>query len=303
MKTPLSLLACLVFAAIGSMGQGRGQNPSQSQVPPPVLTTKQAEPHTWKRYTVKGEHFSVTLPTLPAMTTTEPFVQRLQKNRTERAIGVYADGAVYMIHIYENPNPRQSLEEFIAEQHSSSNANRSSEQTVAINGYEGRKYSWRNNYLVGAELFFAVDDRLYKFSMGGAAGDDAGSKQFFSSIVLGKKANGIEASDGPGLPFAYPAGDKVYVGTDVDQRVRLAMKPEPSYTERARKEQITGTVVIKAVFSASGSVTNIRVVSGLPHGLTEKAVDAARKIKFYPAIKDGKYVSMGLQLEYNFNLY
>jgi hypothetical protein len=48
-------------------------------------------------------------------------------------------------------------------------------------------------------------------------------------------------------------------------------------------------------------VQNIRVISGLPYGLTEQAVSAARQIKFTPAMKDGKPVSMWMQLEYNFN--
>ena len=81
------------------------------------------------------------------------------------------------------------------------------------------------------------------------------------------------------------------------------MKPEPAYTEVARQNGITGTVVIKCVFASNGSVNNIRIVSRLPFGLTERAIDAAKKIKFIPAVKDGKYVSMWMQLEYNFNLY
>jgi TonB family protein len=68
-------------------------------------------------------------------------------------------------------------------------------------------------------------------------------------------------------------------------------------------EQITGTVVLKCVFASDGRVTNIRVVQGLPNGLTEKSIEAARKIRFIPATKDGRNVSMWMQLEYNFNLY
>ena len=81
------------------------------------------------------------------------------------------------------------------------------------------------------------------------------------------------------------------------------MKPEPRYTEEARQHSITGTVVLKVVFASNGAVTNIRTVVGLPHGLTEQAIGAAKKIKFIPALKDGKYASMWIQLEYNFNLY
>ena len=81
------------------------------------------------------------------------------------------------------------------------------------------------------------------------------------------------------------------------------MKPEPSYTESARQEQIVGTVVLKVIFSCNGSVVNIITAKALPNGLTEQAVAAARKIKYVPAVKGGKYVSMWMQLEYNFNLY
>jgi len=62
-------------------------------------------------------------------------------------------------------------------------------------------------------------------------------------------------------------------------------------------------VVLRAVFAEDGLVKNIRVVSGLPFGLTERAVAAAQEIKFSPAMKDGRAVSQYIQIEYNFNLY
>jgi outer membrane biosynthesis protein TonB len=57
------------------------------------------------------------------------------------------------------------------------------------------------------------------------------------------------------------------------------------------------------VFSSDGEVKGIRVVQALPFGLTTAATQAARRIKFTPATKDDKPVSMYMQLEYNFNLY
>jgi len=50
-------------------------------------------------------------------------------------------------------------------------------------------------------------------------------------------------------------------------------------------------------------VTNIQALRGLPNGLTEKAIAAARQIRFEPAMKDGHKVAMYMHLEYNFNLY
>jgi len=120
----------------------------------------------------------------------------------------------------------------------------------------------------------------------------------------GGNIGGGDRNDGGGGPGGGGGGgDRIYTGRDVTSKARLISKPEPQYTEDARKNQIVGTVVLKVVFASNGSVTNIRTVSGLPYGLTERAIAAARQIKFQPATKDGHPVSMWMQLEYNFNLY
>lgn len=112
-----------------------------------------------------------------------------------------------------------------------------------------------------------------------------------------------EGGGGPGGGGGGTDYNKVFSGKDVSSKARVLSKPEPQYTEEARKNQVTGTVVLRAVFTSGGQVTNIRAVSGLPFGLTERAIAAARQIKFSPATKDGRAVSMYIQLEYNFNLY
>jgi hypothetical protein len=50
-------------------------------------------------------------------------------------------------------------------------------------------------------------------------------------------------------------------------------------------------------------VTNLSIVKGLPDGLTDKALDAARHMLFFPAEKDGRSVSQYAVLEYNFIIY
>jgi TonB family protein len=108
---------------------------------------------------------------------------------------------------------------------------------------------------------------------------------------------------GPGGGGGGTDYNRIFRSSEVSSRARVLSKPEPSYTESARKNQITGTVVLRAVFSSSGSVTNISTIRGLPDGLTERAISAAKQIRFVPAMKDGHPVSMWMQLEYNFNLY
>src|SRR6185437_2120 len=97
--------------------------------------------------------------------------------------------------------------------------------------------------------------------------------------------------------------NRIFKSGEVSSSARVLEKPEPQYTETARKNQVTGTVVLRAVFSAGGTVTNISAVSRLPDGLTERAIAAAKQIRFVPATKDGRPVSMWMELQYNFNLY
>ena len=98
------------------------------------------------------------------------------------------------------------------------------------------------------------------------------------------------------------AGDRGFGGGAL-QRARVLAKPEPQYTEDARRNQITGTVVLRVVFASSGEVVQIHALRTLPFGLTERAIAAARQIRFEPAKRDGRAVSVSMQLEYNFNLY
>lgn len=98
-------------------------------------------------------------------------------------------------------------------------------------------------------------------------------------------------------------GDAPLSADDVTTKAHVLMKPEPLYTEPARQAQVTGNVVLRAVFDADGTVRHILVLAGLPHGLTESAITAARQIKFTPALNEGRPVSTFIQIEYFFNLY
>ncbi len=92
----------------------------------------------------------------------------------------------------------------------------------------------------------------------------------------------------------------VYKGREVDERAVVTKRPKPGYTEAARADHITGQVRLHAILCPRGYVSNIKVEKGLPDGLTETAIAAAKSIKFRPAKKDGKPVAQSVILEYNF---
>lgn len=95
----------------------------------------------------------------------------------------------------------------------------------------------------------------------------------------------------------------VYRVDRVTTKAQITSRPEPLYTEQARQDGISGTVRLRMLLSFDGKVRHILVLHALKGGLTEMAVDAARKIKFTPATKDGRPVSQFVTIEYNFHIY
>ena len=251
----------------------------------------------WQRYTIAGEEFSVKLPMRPAVNPVEISTPP-RANRVERLLLATVDGVVYAVYAYENPQPQQSLADFIAERTAYPKAKLVSKRKLEINGFGGHEYKWLSNKKPRTEQFFATEQHLYHFIADGGAEDDETVKQFFVSITLGKDPQGIALPGGPG-----PEGEKIYTAKEVDQKARITKMFPPEYTEEARKNQISGVVILKVVLASNGQITKISVVSGLPFGLTERAIAAARKMQFVPAVKDGKNVSMWMQVELNFSRY
>ena len=293
-KRILLLICTLILITTDVLAQG------SSMAPPPSE---------WKRYSVEGEEFSVILPTLPAMTTDRRFIRRRQAQRVERRLGAYADGVVYTIFSYENPSPRESLEQFMRAESQLDLWEPGND--VTLNGFKGKQHLLKHKR-VGFRQTLATKGHIYVFQAMGATGDDPRVTQFFASISLGGKVEGERVSDGPGIlldPLAQNesalanSGEKIFTSKEVDEKVVTVMRPEPRYSETARQNEIKGVVVLKAILTSGGSVLDIKVVKGLPYDLTERAIAAAKRLRFLPAMKDGKFVSVSMQLEYHFNLY
>ena len=83
---------------------------------------------------------------------------------------------------------------------------------------------------------------------------------------------------------------------------RLLSKVEPDYSEEARDAKLQGTVMLAVEVWEDGVAHNIRVVRSLGLGLDEKAVEAARKWRFLPGMKDGKPVRVAAQIHMSFRL-
>ncbi len=106
-----------------------------------------------------------------------------------------------------------------------------------------------------------------------------------------------------GTPPAPPPAPKKPEPVGVTEKVKILAKPRASYTDAARQNQVTGTVRLRVTFTASGQVGSVAPVSGLPYGLTEQAIAAAKGIKFEPAKRNGVATAQTSIVEYSFTIY
>jgi TonB family protein len=115
--------------------------------------------------------------------------------------------------------------------------------------------------------------------------------------------------DGAGLGSAQqdpikPSANGLYrIGGGVSAPVPL-ISPEAEFTVEARRAKYQGVCLVSLIVDAEGTPQNPRVIRGLGMGLDEKALEAVRKYKFKPALKDGRTpVPVMITIEVNFRLY
>lgn len=149
---------------------------------------------------------------------------------------------------------------------------------------------------------------------GGGIGSGSGGIGSGGGIGVGVGHGGAGAGEGKPTVDA-PAGGRCpagadpsadehpYKGNEVTKRYKILARPAPNMTEEARRNQVNGTVRLRVLLSATCSVTKVEVASGLPDGLTEQAVAAAKRIRFVPSEKDGRPVSQWVLVEYTFMTY
>lgn len=112
----------------------------------------------------------------------------------------------------------------------------------------------------------------------------------FLSVVVGSSAQ----------ETAAPAPSKI--GNGVSAPV-VVSAPNPQYTNEARAEKVSGSVLVQVQVSEDGLPTNVRVVRGIGYGLDEKAIEAVKQYRFKPAMKDGQPVKVAMNIQVNFQIF
>ena len=98
-----------------------------------------------------------------------------------------------------------------------------------------------------------------------------------------------------------PAPTPVRAGIDVDPP-KAILRIEPRYTETARRIRYEGAVILSLLIDTEGRVADVTVLRGLPFGLTESAVTAARQWLFEPCTFNDQPVKVRMTLTVHFRI-
>jgi protein TonB len=139
--------------------------------------------------------------------------------------------------------------------------------------------------------------------LGGEKGGTVGGTVGGSGTGTGEGTGGDKPAPPPPPPPAPEPKDEgpLRVGGDVKAPVAIN-RAKPDYTDVARKAHVNGVVVVEAVVNKEGEVEQVKVLKGLPMGLSEQAVDAVKKWRFKPGTLNGEPVDVIFSLTVNFTL-
>jgi TonB family protein len=115
---------------------------------------------------------------------------------------------------------------------------------------------------------------------------------------------GPGTGNGYGPGYGGNAGGGLYrIGGGVSAPVPI-FQPEAEFSDEARRAKYQGVCLISLIVDTQGNPQNPRVIRALGMGLDEKALEAVRKYKFKPAMKEGRTpVPVMITIEVNFRLY
>jgi protein TonB len=102
-------------------------------------------------------------------------------------------------------------------------------------------------------------------------------------------------------PPAPDTSAPLRVGGDVKAPVAIH-RTDPQYPDLARKSRVAGVVILEAIIDKDGNVDQVKVLKGLPMGMSEAAEQAVKQWKFKPGTLNGEPVDVIFNLTVNFTL-
>jgi periplasmic protein TonB len=125
------------------------------------------------------------------------------------------------------------------------------------------------------------DEKLKESDKELAAADEAGPVDGF--------LDGVEGGQGSGRP-PPPPPPKVSIPFKPPVAFPSNVASKPRYSSKAKRKGVEGVVVVSFEVTATGTVKNVKIVSGAPE-LVEMVMKWVPNWRFKPAMRDGKAIA------------
>jgi len=249
----------------------------------------------WQEVSPESEEFSVMMPAPPHVSRGTIYFYLNRDVLVDFTVySLVHEHTLFVIQSYESSKPKDLVKDLFWSRRKGFKFG----GDLQSNGHRGKSFAQTGESFVDTGRYFIAQRHLYIVDSARRDLSDSNMGQFLNSFT-------IRGTNKPAIPLtvSQTSSDAVYSGKEITRKVIVLSKQEPGFTPDARASHVTGNVTLRARFSSSGLVNDVVVLSGLPKGLTEQAIEASKTIIFIPADKDGKPVSQNLELTYSFMLY
>jgi TonB family protein len=315
--TLLIFIFCSILFGQNGNGTGNGRGNS-SEVDKPKSdeadkTKSDSEtlitylPGKWETYLADDEKNAVLFPKLP-LVLEDTSNNCIGENKTNYI--AYSNGKVYVLQTVKSVKPNKNF------------ANRLNALSLKASSKPVEKKSGKFKLYeisLGGEVLWLYHDgknngwyELRIVNSGNSNELDTVAKNFLESfkvannqkgVLIGEGANSIIGDKSVQTEVKIEKTTKESTSEVKSTPLKIVFQPRANYSDAARENEINGVVRLKVIFQANGGIGSISVVSGLPYGLTEQAIAAARKIVFIPSQFGSKNFTVSKTVEYRFTLY
>lgn len=294
-----------------------------------------AQDSDWKTISPAEEEFTVEV---PSSFYTENQTNYVEDNYVDGDYRSFLNNTYYLISTdkYEDFSFKDVVERY-------ANDNNAKKQNIFLGKINGDLYKFTDSIdFQNVIITVSTTKRIYAFHIVGEILDEEGVDKFIKSIkfdkntkngkppqkpkfeklteitttnakTVAKLTDNIAKSENVGIGTGFGNGNDSTNSTDneiltpkrdlIITPLKILSKQKPGYTDLARMYNITGVVRLRVTFLADGKIGDILPLQTLSFGLTKKAINAAKLIKFEPPTQNDVPYTVVKVVVYNFSIY
>jgi len=270
-------------------------------------TTPQGGTVKWVGVSGKNDEFVVFLPEGYITTAdSEYYLGKQPAPRVEKHLKAarYLNGVVLIMEYYEGKG--KEIYKILKEREKATFV-----KEEEVNGFQIGHFSTKTEKGIRKTHIYFNDKSVYFVRGYAKSEDDSILKGFFESVRLINQKNVVA----PNVPADAKStlvpriieretprlDDSLAIEPKEADRPLIILKAErPRFSSEACRGINNLRVKLRVLYSSSGSVANVEVLQVTSKLIEKEAVEAAKKVVFIPAEKDGKLVSVFQTVEYSF---